>query len=35
MGSTSDWETMTHCTEVLELLEISHEVSVVSAHRTP
>jgi 5-(carboxyamino)imidazole ribonucleotide mutase len=26
---------MKHCTDVLELLEISHEVSVVSAHRTP
>lgn len=35
MGSTSDWETMKHCTDVLELLEIPHEVSVVSAHRTP
>jgi 5-(carboxyamino)imidazole ribonucleotide mutase len=35
MGSTSDWETMKHCTDVLELLEIPHEVAVVSAHRTP
>jgi 5-(carboxyamino)imidazole ribonucleotide mutase len=26
---------MKHCTDVLELLEIPHEVSVVSAHRTP
>jgi len=35
MGSTSDWETMQHAAEVLEQLGISHEVEVVSAHRTP
>ncbi len=35
MGSTSDWETMRHAVEMLELLGISSERRVVSAHRTP
>lgn len=35
MGSTSDWETMCHTSQMLERLGVSHEVSVVSAHRTP
>jgi len=35
MGSGSDWETMKHCSELLETLGIPHEVEVVSAHRTP
>ena len=35
MGSKSDWETMSHTVEVLELLGVPHEVRVVSAHRTP
>jgi 5-(carboxyamino)imidazole ribonucleotide mutase len=35
MGSTSVWETMRHAAETLDLLEIDHEVRVVSAHRTP
>lgn len=35
MGSTSDWETMRFAAEKLKLLGISHEVEVVSAHRTP
>ena len=35
MGSQSDWETMSHAVEVLEQLAISHEVKIVSAHRTP
>jgi len=35
MGSTSDWETMSHAAEMLEKLGIPHEVRVVSAHRTP
>ena len=35
MGSKSDWETMRHCVETLEQLEISCETRVVSAHRTP
>lgn len=35
MGSTSDWETMRHSAEILELLDVAHETKVVSAHRTP
>ncbi|RMF13412.1 MAG: 5-(carboxyamino)imidazole ribonucleotide mutase [Alphaproteobacteria bacterium] len=35
MGSRSDWPTMTACAEVLQALEIPHEVRVISAHRTP
>lgn len=35
MGSRSDWETMTHAADTLDQLAIPHEVSVVSAHRTP
>jgi len=35
MGSRSDWATMTHSAETLTRLGIAHEVSVVSAHRTP
>ncbi len=35
MGSRSDWETMAHSAETLELLRVPHEVRVVSAHRTP
>ncbi len=35
MGSRSDWETLVHAVETLELLGIPHEVRVVSAHRTP
>ena len=35
MGSKSDWETMTHATEMLTELGIPFETRVVSAHRTP
>jgi 5-(carboxyamino)imidazole ribonucleotide mutase len=35
MGSSSDWETLRPASEVLESLDIPHEVRVVSAHRTP
>jgi 5-(carboxyamino)imidazole ribonucleotide mutase len=35
MGSTSDWETMTHAVEALEHFGIAYEKHVVSAHRTP
>jgi len=35
MGSQSDWETMRHASETLDELGVSHEVKVVSAHRTP
>ena len=35
MGSRSDWDTMRHASETLDALGISHDVQVVSAHRTP
>jgi 5-(carboxyamino)imidazole ribonucleotide mutase len=35
MGSRSDWGTMQHAADVLRELDITHEVEVVSAHRTP
>jgi 5-(carboxyamino)imidazole ribonucleotide mutase len=35
MGSTSDWETMSHAVEVLERFGVAYEKHVVSAHRTP
>lgn len=35
MGSKSDLPVMTAAVEVLALLEVPHEVQVVSAHRTP
>jgi len=35
MGSTSDWDTLTHAAQTLEKLRVPHEVRVVSAHRTP
>ncbi len=35
MGSTSDLETMQHAADVLDELQVPHEVRIVSAHRTP
>jgi len=35
MGSQSDWATMQHTAEILERLEIAHEIRIISAHRTP
>ncbi len=35
MGSQSDWETMRHAAQILEELGVSHEVRIMSAHRTP
>ena len=35
MGSKSDWETMLHASTILDKLGVSHEIKVVSAHRTP
>jgi len=35
MGSDSDWPVMSAAAEALAEFEIPHEVSVVSAHRTP
>ncbi|WP_395375537.1 5-(carboxyamino)imidazole ribonucleotide mutase [Marinicella sp. W31] len=35
MGSSSDWDTMSHCAELLTQLGVEFEQKVVSAHRTP
>ena len=35
MGSSSDWETMQHATQILEEFGIPFEARVVSAHRMP
>ncbi len=35
MGSTSDFEVMAAARDTLQELEVTHEVRVVSAHRTP
>src|SRR5215469_12429846 len=35
MGSKSDWEYMSAAAEVMDELKVSHEVRVLSAHRTP
>lgn len=35
MGSKSDWPTMKHTTDMLDLLNVTYETKVVSAHRTP
>jgi 5-(carboxyamino)imidazole ribonucleotide mutase len=35
MGSKSDWEYMSASAEVMEELQVPHEVRIMSAHRTP
>jgi 5-(carboxyamino)imidazole ribonucleotide mutase len=35
MGSQSDWQTMQHCADLLDVLEIPYYKKVLSAHRTP
>ena len=35
MGSRSDWETLEHAANALDILQIPFETRVVSAHRTP
>lgn len=35
MGSQSDWPTMQNAANILNELNIAHEVKIVSAHRTP
>lgn len=35
MGSQSDWETMSHASDILTQFNVPHECLVVSAHRTP
>jgi 5-(carboxyamino)imidazole ribonucleotide mutase len=35
MGSQSDWPTLRHAAETLDILKIEYEARIVSAHRTP
>jgi 5-(carboxyamino)imidazole ribonucleotide mutase len=35
MGSQSDWETMRAAADILDALDVPHEIRIVSAHRTP
>ncbi len=35
MGSTSDWEVMSHAARILEEFGLTYEARVLSAHRTP
>lgn len=35
MGSSSDWDTMQHATEILQDFNVPYEAQVVSAHRMP
>ncbi len=35
MGSQSDWPTMKEAADILDALDVSFEVRIVSAHRTP
>jgi len=35
MGSQSDWPTMKHAAEILDVLKVGYEPLIVSAHRTP
>ena len=35
MGSQSDWPTMKYAADILDVLKISYESKIVSAHRTP
>ena len=35
MGSSSDWDTLRHATEILAEFGVAHETRVVSAHRMP
>ncbi|MDZ7699321.1 MAG: 5-(carboxyamino)imidazole ribonucleotide mutase [Deltaproteobacteria bacterium] len=35
MGSTSDFDVMKGCTDLLDSMDIPYEVKVLSAHRTP
>lgn len=35
MGSQSDWATMKHAADTLDVLGVPHKATIVSAHRTP
>ncbi len=35
MGSQSDWATMRGTADILDALDVAHDVRIISAHRTP
>ena len=35
MGSSSDWDTLQHATQILDEFGVPHEARVLSAHRMP
>ena len=35
MGSQSDWSTMKNASKILKSFKVTHEVKIISAHRTP
>ena len=35
MGSQSDWATMKHSADILDVLDVGYDARIVSAHRTP
>jgi len=35
MGSQSDWQTMKHAAETLDVLGVAYDTRIISAHRTP
>ena len=35
MGSQSDWPTMQHAAEMLDILNVAYDARIISAHRTP
>ncbi len=35
MGSQSDWETMKGASDLLNVFKVTHEIKIISAHRTP
>ncbi len=35
MGSKTDWPSMKNASDILSEFDVSHEVKVLSAHRTP
>jgi 5-(carboxyamino)imidazole ribonucleotide mutase len=35
MGSQSDWATMKHAADILDVLGVAYDARIVSAHRTP
>jgi 5-(carboxyamino)imidazole ribonucleotide mutase len=35
MGSNSDYKTMIHCEKIIQQFDVSYQIKIISAHRTP